>query len=117
MGEPPDSLIDMGRSTMTESEAYYLIPKPALKPLNECYIAAGTRTGNTDDFEAYLKAHFTPDVFTTGNVAGGQNVLAVRYAPTCIETVYDVISPTWDTHETITRPASVIRRISDPKRW
>ncbi|EDI7383710.1 hypothetical protein CGA70_17420 [Salmonella enterica subsp. enterica serovar Mbandaka] len=105
-----DSLIDMGRySTMTESEAYYLIPKPALKLLNECYIAAGTRVPKYDDFKAYLKAHFTPDVFTTGNVAGGQNVLAVRYAPTRIETVYDVISPTWDNDENHYETSFVIR--------
>ncbi|AWN08932.1 hypothetical protein MLDJOKPK_00103 [Salmonella phage SPAsTU] len=105
-----DSLVDMGRySTMTESEAYYLIPKPALKLLNECYIAAGTRVPKYDDFKDYLKAHFAPEVFTTGNVAGGQNTLAVRYSPTRVETVYDVVSPTWDKDENHYEATFVVR--------
>lgn len=105
-----DSLVDMGRySTMTESEAFYYIPKPALKLLNACYVAAGTRVPTFDDFKAYLKAYFTPDVFRAANVAGGQETIAVRYAPTRLETVYDVQTPAWDKDENHWEATFVVR--------
>ncbi|ANZ48091.1 hypothetical protein ASESINO_78 [Erwinia phage vB_EamM_Asesino] len=105
-----DSLIDMGRfSIMTEAEAFYYIPRPALHLINACYVAAETRVPKFDDFKAYLKAHFTPDVFVTGNVAGGQESLSVRYAPTRLETVYDVQVPAWDKDENRWEASFVIR--------
>ncbi|ANZ50502.1 hypothetical protein STRATTON_77 [Erwinia phage vB_EamM_Stratton] len=105
-----DSLIDMGRfSVMTEAEAFYYIPRPALHLLNACYVAAGTRVPEFADFKAYLKAHFTPDVFVAGNVAGGQEALSVRYSPTRLETVYDVQVPAWDKDENRWEATFVVR--------
>lgn len=95
-----NSLIDMGRySLVTEAEAYYFIPKPLLKLLNETYIASETRVPKYASFAEYLKAYVHPSVFVTGNVAGGQASLAVRFSPTRLEVVYDVTPPTWDKDE------------------
>lgn len=105
-----DSLIDMGRfSVMTEAEAFYYIPRPALHLLNACYVAAGTRVPKFTDFKDYLKAHFKPEVFVAGNVAGGQDALSVRYSPTRLETVYDVQVPAWDKDENRWEATFVVR--------
>lgn len=92
-----NSLIDMGRySAVTESEAYFFIPKELLKLLNAAYVASETRVPKYTKFVEYLQAYFDNRVFPAGNVAGGQATLAVRYSPTRVEVVYDVIPPTWN---------------------
>lgn len=95
-----DSLIDMGRySLVTESEAYYLLPKPLLILLNACYVASETRVDTFTSFKDYLMAYFTDDVTTVANDAGKQDTLSVRFAPTRIELVYNVNQPAWDKDE------------------
>lgn len=89
-----NSLIDMGRySLMTETEFYYVIPKPLIMLLHDCYIALNERTALYTDFKSYLKEHFGDSVTVITNVAGGQKTLAVRHALTRIEIVYDLTPP------------------------
>ncbi|QXO09498.1 hypothetical protein pEaSNUABM11_00074 [Erwinia phage pEa_SNUABM_11] len=95
-----DALQDMGRySLMAESEAYYLIPKPALQLLNACWVAAETRVPTHETFADYLNEYFGDEVTRVANVAGGQESLAVRFAPTRVELVYGTESPEWDKDE------------------
>lgn len=95
-----NALQDMGRySLMAESEAYYIIPKPALQLLNACYVAANTRVPKHESFPEYLRAYFGKEVTRVSNVAGGQESLAVRFAPTRVELVYSTEPPTWDKDE------------------
>ena len=92
-----DSLLDMGRfSLMTESEAYYLIPRPALVLLNECYVAANTRKRSFESFKDYLVDGFGEHVTVVDSITGSNSEFAVRAAPTRIQVVYDPMTPVWD---------------------
>ncbi|ANZ49157.1 hypothetical protein PARSHIK_76 [Erwinia phage vB_EamM_Parshik] len=105
-----NSLLDMGRySLVTESEAYFVIPKPLFNLLNACWVASETRVPAYPTFKEYLAANFEETVGVVANDSGGQQTLMVRYSPTRVEMVYDVNPPAWskeDNHYEATMTAS-----------
>lgn len=105
-----NGLLDMGRfSLMTESEAYYLIPRECIQLLAACYNAAGARKPVFASFKDYMKAGLSENATTVAAQAGEQKDLAIRFAPTRMEVVYDAIDPYPNKEETHWEAAFVIR--------